>query len=115
MRTEPVCAPAGRDTVPAGGRPHAAPLEQAAIRNGSGQVGTDVQATELYPAARLGQAAAAAAGAGIGALLLTPGPDLRDVTGYDAQQLERLTRLVMPAPRRGPPPFPAGPRPRPPP
>jgi len=75
------------------------------MRNGSGQVGTDVQATELYPAARLGQAAAAAAGAGIGALLLTPGPDLRYVTGYDAQQLERLTCLVVPAAGREQPPF----------
>ena len=75
------------------------------MRNGSGQVGTDVQATELYPAARLGQAAAAAAGAGIDALLLTPGPDLRYVTGYDAQQLERLTCLVVPAAGREQPPF----------
>ena len=64
-----------------------------------------MQATELYPAARLGQAAAAAAGAGIGALLLTPGPDLRYVTGYDAQQLERLTCLVVPAADREQPPF----------
>jgi Xaa-Pro aminopeptidase len=72
--------------------------------NGSYQVASDVQATELYPAARLGQAAAAAAQAGIGALLLTPGPDLRYVTGYDAQQLERLTCLVVPA-AGGPAPF----------
>ena len=64
-----------------------------------------MQATELYPAARLGQAAAAAARAGIGALLLTPGPDLRYVTGYDAQQLERLTCLVVPAADREQPPF----------
>ena len=35
--------------------------------------------------------------AGIDALLLTPGPDLRYVTGYDAKQLERLTCLAMPA------------------
>ena len=39
----------------------------------------------------------AAADAGIGALLLTPGPDLRYVTGYDAMPLERLTCLVAPA------------------
>src|SRR5436305_806380 len=59
--------------------------------------------TDLYPAARLGRAAAAAAGAGIGALLLTPGPDLRYVTGYDAVPLERLTCLVVPAnPQRAP-------------
>lgn len=30
-------------------------------------------------------------------MLLTPGPDLRYVTGYDAIQLERLTCLVLPA------------------
>jgi len=53
--------------------------------------------TELYPAERLRLAAAAAGAAGLGALLLTPGPDLRYVTGYDAQQLERLTCLALPA------------------
>ncbi len=52
---------------------------------------------ELYPAERLGEAAGAAARAGIGALLLTPGPDLRYLTGYDAMQTERLTCLVVPA------------------
>jgi Xaa-Pro aminopeptidase len=51
----------------------------------------------LYPADRLGLAAAAAARAGIGALLLTPGPDLRYLTGYDTHQSERLTCLVVPA------------------
>ena len=35
--------------------------------------------------------------AGLDALLLTPGPDLRYVTGYDALQLERLTCLAIPA------------------
>ncbi len=53
--------------------------------------------TQLYPAERLRQAADAAGAAGLGALLLTPGPDLRYVTGYDAQQLERLTCLALPA------------------
>ena len=38
----------------------------------------------LYPPERLGLAAAAAGQAGLGALLLTPGPDLRYVIGYDA-------------------------------
>ena len=52
---------------------------------------------DLYPAARLPLAAAAARQAGLGALLLTPGPDLRYLTGYDATQLERLTCLVVPA------------------
>jgi Xaa-Pro aminopeptidase len=52
---------------------------------------------ELYPPARLAEVRAATAGAGLDALLLTPGPDLRYVTGYDAHQLERLTCLVVPA------------------
>jgi Xaa-Pro aminopeptidase len=56
----------------------------------------------LYPEDRLERASAAAGAAGFGALLLTPGPDLRYVLGYDAQQLERLTCLAVPA---GKPPF----------
>ena len=60
-------------------------------------MGTDSPDTGLYPAARLGRAAAAAGDAGLAALLLTPGPDLRYVTGYDALPLERLTCLVVPA------------------
>jgi Xaa-Pro aminopeptidase len=52
---------------------------------------------ELYPAARLGDAAAAAARAGLDALLLAPGPDLRYVAGYDAHAQERLTCLVVQA------------------
>jgi Xaa-Pro aminopeptidase len=66
---------------------------------GAGQAGAG-QAEELaglYPADRLTLAAAAAARAGIGALLLTPGPDLRYLTGYDALPTERLTCLVVPA------------------
>src|SRR5580658_5556741 len=50
---------------------------------------------ELYPATRLSGAAAAAAQAGLDALLLTPGPDLRYVVGYDAHALERLTCLAV--------------------
>ncbi|WP_119730585.1 M24 family metallopeptidase [Thermomonospora amylolytica] len=53
--------------------------------------------TELYPPARLARVREATAEAGLGALLLTPGPDLRYATGYDAIQLERLTCLVVPA------------------
>jgi Xaa-Pro aminopeptidase len=34
---------------------------------------------------------------GIDAILVTPGPDLRYLTGYDALALERLTCLVLPA------------------
>ena len=52
---------------------------------------------QLYPASRLTAAAAATAKAGLDALLLTPGPDLRYVIGYDAHQLERLTCLTIPA------------------
>jgi Xaa-Pro aminopeptidase len=68
-------------------------LDQA----GSVASGHAAATTELYPAERLRLAAAAAGAAGLGALLLTPGPDLRYVTGYDAQQLERLTCLALPA------------------
>jgi Xaa-Pro aminopeptidase len=51
----------------------------------------------LYPPERLTVVAAAVREAGLSALLLTPGPDLRYVTGYDAKQLERLTCLAVPA------------------
>jgi Xaa-Pro aminopeptidase len=70
----------------------------------------------LYPPGRLELAAAAARDAGLAALLLTPGPDLRYLTGYDAHQLERLTCLVVPAapdaaaPAAGPGPFMVVPR-----
>jgi Xaa-Pro aminopeptidase len=53
--------------------------------------------SELYPAARLGLVREAVRAAGLDAVLLTPGPDLRYVTGYDAKQLERLTCLAVPA------------------
>ncbi|WP_245667899.1 M24 family metallopeptidase [Actinomadura macra] len=53
--------------------------------------------TELYPRERLGQVQEATAKAGLGAVFLTPGPDLRYVSGYDALPLERLTCLVVPA------------------
>jgi Xaa-Pro aminopeptidase len=52
---------------------------------------------ELYPASRLELVRDAARAAGLDAVLLTPGPDLRYVTGYDAKQLERLTCLAVPA------------------
>src|SRR5215472_2933629 len=51
----------------------------------------------LYPPQRLAAVSDAVRSAGLGALLLTPGPDLRYVTGYDAKQLERLTCLAVPA------------------
>jgi Xaa-Pro aminopeptidase len=53
--------------------------------------------TALYPTERLARVADAVRDAGLDVLLLTPGPDLRYVTGYDAKQLERLTCLAIPA------------------
>lgn len=50
----------------------------------------------LYPASRLAAAREAAARAGLGALLVSPGADLRYLTGYEAMPLERLTCLVLP-------------------
>ena len=48
-------------------------------------------------AGRLARAQAALGTAGLDALLVTPGPDLRYLVGYDAKPLERLTCLVVPA------------------
>ncbi|TDC52284.1 aminopeptidase P family protein [Jiangella ureilytica] len=45
---------------------------------------------------RLARARAAAAAAGLDALLITPGAGLRYLTGYEALPLERLTCLVLP-------------------
>jgi Xaa-Pro aminopeptidase len=56
-----------------------------------------VTTDELYPAGRLDQVREAVGAAGLDAVLLTPGPDLRYVIGYDAKQLERLTCLAVPA------------------
>ncbi|MEV5890257.1 M24 family metallopeptidase [Nonomuraea fuscirosea] len=53
--------------------------------------------SDLYPVSRLAAVQEATAKAGLDALLLTPGPDLRYVSGYDAKPLERLTCLVVPA------------------
>jgi Xaa-Pro aminopeptidase len=46
---------------------------------------------------RLGRVAEAARAAGVRALLLGVGPELEWLTGYEAQPLERLTLLVVPA------------------
>jgi Xaa-Pro aminopeptidase len=46
---------------------------------------------------RLQRAQQATAAAGLDALLITPGADLRYLTGYEATPLERLTCLVLPA------------------
>ena len=53
--------------------------------------------TVLYPPERLATARRAAAEACLDALLITPGADLRYLTGYVAMPLERLTCLVLPA------------------
>lgn len=52
--------------------------------------------TEVY-GRRLRTAAAAAAGAGLAGLVITPGYDLRYLVGSRAQTFERLTSLVLPA------------------
>jgi Xaa-Pro aminopeptidase len=52
---------------------------------------------DLHPPDRLVTAQKATADAGLDALLVTPGADLRYLTGYDAKPLERLTCLVVPA------------------
>ncbi|HUL27383.1 MAG TPA: Xaa-Pro peptidase family protein [Streptosporangiaceae bacterium] len=73
-------------------------MARAAARADQGQAAAGAPGlVELYPADRISSAAAAAARAGIGALLLTPGPDLRYLTGYDALATERLTCLAVPA------------------
>ena len=51
----------------------------------------------VFTRERLEAAQQAASGQGLDALLITPGPDLRYLTGYDAIALERLTCLVLPA------------------
>ncbi|MFE4336891.1 M24 family metallopeptidase [Streptomyces sp. NPDC056831] len=58
---------------------------------------TRESATALHLADRLERARRATAAAGLDALLISPGADLRYLTGYDAKPLERLTCLVVPA------------------
>jgi Xaa-Pro aminopeptidase len=50
----------------------------------------------LFTTDRLERARAAAAEAGLDALIVTPGADLRYLTGYEALPLERLTCLLLP-------------------
>jgi Xaa-Pro aminopeptidase len=50
----------------------------------------------LFSAERLDRARAAASAAGLDALIVTPGADLRYLTGYNAVPLERLTCLLLP-------------------
>jgi Xaa-Pro aminopeptidase len=70
---------------------------QAAAVQGEGEAAGGYPMADLYPASRLESAAEAAGRAGLDALLLTPGPDLRYLTGYDPHQTERLTCLAVPA------------------
>ncbi|MEV6011351.1 Xaa-Pro peptidase family protein [Streptomyces sp. NPDC051976] len=51
----------------------------------------------LHPADRLALARKATADAGLDVMLVSPGADLRYLTGYQALPLERLTCLVVPA------------------
>lgn len=53
--------------------------------------------TSTAAGTRLDRARAAVAAAGLDALLVSPGADLRYLTGYSAPPLERLTCLVVPA------------------
>ncbi len=48
-------------------------------------------------ASRIRRTQAAMADEGVDGLIVTPGPDLRYLTGYAATALERLTALVLPA------------------
>jgi Xaa-Pro aminopeptidase len=52
--------------------------------------------SDLYPPDRLSRAQEQMGDCGVDALLLTPGADLRYLTGYDALALERLTCLAVP-------------------
>ena len=70
---------------------------QTAAVKGEADVAEGYTTADLYPASRLERAAEAAGRAGLDALLLTPGPDLRYLTGYDTHQSERLTCLAVPA------------------
>jgi Xaa-Pro aminopeptidase len=51
----------------------------------------------VLPPERIADAQAATAAAGLDALLVAPGADLRYLTGYHAHAQERLTLLVLPA------------------
>ena len=62
-----------------------------------GGVTESEQNAALHPAERLNLARKAASDAGVDALLVSPGADLRYLTGYQALPLERLTCLVVPA------------------
>jgi Xaa-Pro aminopeptidase len=68
-------------------------MEREPMRDQSGATEPD---DSLYPVARLDAAREAAARAGLDALLICPGADLRYLTGYAALPLERLTCLVLP-------------------
>ncbi|MDJ0345595.1 Xaa-Pro peptidase family protein [Streptomyces sp. H10-C2] len=63
----------------------------------SSAASASVSSAGLYPAERLELARKAAAEAGLDALLISPGADLRYLTGYHAVPMERLTCLVVPA------------------
>lgn len=59
--------------------------------------GSDSRFDSAVYSERLERAAASAAEAGVAALLVTPGPDMRYLVGSEAESHERLTCLVIPA------------------
>ena len=61
------------------------------------QTSPRLDGTATEHADRLRRAQDAASRAGVDVLLVSPGPDLAYLTGYDAVALERLTCLVLPA------------------
>jgi Xaa-Pro aminopeptidase len=79
----------------AAGAAHAAGTANAGDRAGRGGEPTEPEA--LFGAERVAAACRAAGEAGLDALLISPGADLRYLTGYHAHPLERLTCLVCPA------------------
>src|ERR1044071_2053726 len=66
----------------------------SAVRMGSILGPADTLMTVTSRWARVQQAAAER---GVDALVVTPGADLRYLTGYDAKPLERLTAFLLPA------------------
>ena len=65
------------------------------LRTYGGEVtSTSLDLTDLH--GRLNRARDESARAGLDALVISPGPDLSYLTGYDAIALERLTALVLP-------------------
>jgi Xaa-Pro aminopeptidase len=74
-----------------------APKESLRVCTMLGHDRRDAAGNVLQVIARWCRAQEAAASQGIDAVVVTPGADLRYLTGYDAKPLERLTALLLPA------------------